>query len=49
MFWEKTNIQSLASAKVGYHSGRWDNMVGKHLKAARYSLNIFGVPDNLQG
>ena len=34
MHWKKKNVQSIASIKSRYHSGRWDEMVNTHLKAA---------------
>jgi len=34
MHWKKKNVQSIASVKARYESGRWDEMVNKHLKAA---------------
>lgn len=34
MHWKKKNVQSIASVKARVHSGRWDEMVNKHLKAA---------------
>ncbi len=34
MHWKKKNVQSIASVKSRYHSGRWDEMVNTHLKAA---------------
>lgn len=32
MHWKKKNVQSIASVKSRYHSGRWDEMVNTHLK-----------------
>ncbi|MBC8246109.1 MAG: hypothetical protein H8E81_00860 [Deltaproteobacteria bacterium] len=34
MHWKKKNVQSIASVKARYQSGRWDEMVRKHLMAA---------------
>lgn len=34
MHWKKKNVQSIASVKARYESGRWDEMVNKYLKAA---------------
>lgn len=34
MHWKKKNVQSIASIKARYESGRWDEMVNKYLKAA---------------
>ena len=34
MHWKKKNVQSIASVKARYHSGRWDEMANKYLKAA---------------
>ena len=34
MHWKKKNVQSIASVKARYESGRWDEMVDKYLKAA---------------
>lgn len=34
MHWKKKNVQSIASVRARYESGRWDDMVNKHLWAA---------------
>lgn len=34
MHWKKKNVQSIASVRARYESGRWDEMVSKYLKAA---------------
>jgi len=34
MHWKKKNVQCIASVKARYQSGRWDEMVRKHLMAA---------------
>ncbi len=34
MHWKKKNVQSIASVKARYESGRWDEMVNKYLWAA---------------
>ena len=34
MHWKKKNVQSVASVRAGYESGRWDEMVNKYLRAA---------------
>ena len=32
MHWKKKNVQSIASVKARYESGRWDEMVNKYLR-----------------
>lgn len=34
MHWKKKNVQSVASVRARVQSGRWDELVNKHLKAA---------------
>lgn len=34
MHWKKKNVQSIISVKARYHSGRWQEVIDKHLKAA---------------
>ena len=34
MYWKKRNIQSIASIEARVLSGKWNEMIGKHLKKA---------------